>query len=90
MKKIFDDLRTAIEGHSVNCGRARIVDYHIVRTFINRAEAELEAESCEWVHKRYGANCMSGCARVFMNYELLLGFKHCPYCGRKIKITEVE
>ena len=64
-----------------------------VLTLINEAEAKWEADCCVWTElieykQRVYANCR------FTNDSLdamSIGyFKFCPYCGKPIKISEVE
>lgn len=89
MKKIFDGLREQIGDIDVN-------DIDVLQDMalekVDEAEAKWEADCCEWEHKRYHANCLCKCNdnHFFLDYDLVSSFRVCPYCGKPIKIVEVE
>ena len=95
MKQIFDWLREQNgkligEVHSP----ADVVWNNAVKmciTKIDEAEAKWESDCCEWKwHNayRYADSCCEfGTDTHRIN---LLNFKYCPYCGKPIKIVEVE
>lgn len=70
----------------------QIFDWLREQMEVDEAEAKWEAECCEWVHKRYHANCLCKCNdnHFFLDYDLVSSFRVCPYCGKPIKISEVE
>lgn len=92
MKQIFDNLREQIEKCSVEINGTKLLGTHTARILLNRAELEWEADKCEWVHKRYHANCLCKCNdnHFFLDYDLVSSFRVCPYCRKPIKIVEVE
>ena len=61
-----------------------------VLTLINEAEAKWEADCCEWEHGRNYVNCFCRCYGIMVEHDWAIGFKFCPYCGKPIKISEVE
>ena len=58
---------------------------------INRAEAELGSDCCEWEHVRWHSTCLCKCNEyhIKLDYDTVLGFKVCPYCEKKLRIIEV-
>ena len=70
----------------------RIDVYNRTLRYINEAEAKWEAECCEWKKNIYffgGHDYSSGCGtRIPLNS--LEYHKYCPFCGKPIKIAEVE
>lgn len=93
MKQIFDWLREQIKDASFRPFNEVVVYEESVKNIINEAEAKWESECCEWTElieykQRVYANCR------FTNDSLdamSIGyFKFCPYCGKRIKISEVE
>lgn len=54
---------------------------------VDEAEVRLENEVCEWKQNRLNPDFMVQHKRfIKINKE----YKFCPYCGKKIKIVEVE
>ena len=90
MKQIFDWLRGAILDKAFKIYDGTIaVDIHDVGNLINEAEAKWEQDCCEW--KKYEADIIfpykTSCGHSEVFYDT---FKFCPYCGKRIKISEVE
>ena len=96
MKKIFDWLR-----EQVNDGREfehdernecfnNALDYAIRR--VDEAEAKWEADCCEWKYDKgsdisyphYATTCGNSVKNICS------GHTYCGYCGKPIKIVEVE
>ena len=95
MKKIFDELREQmkdrIKAYQTLDVTETAVDVAIKETerfveYINEAEAKWEAELCEWKLDKEIYSYDSSCGHYLDNH----GFKFCPYCGKPIKIVEVE
>ena len=93
MKQIFDWLREQIGNRTDGFNSIAMIDVNRVHDIIDEAESKWEAECCEWTElieykQRVYANCR------FTNDSLdamSIGyFKFCPYCGKPIKISEVE
>lgn len=90
MKQIFDWLREAIcEGSQCINERYYTTVVHSL-SCVNEAEAKWEAECCEWTPTKN---------RVFFTLKASCGdnyfsdgddYNFCPYCGKPIKILEVE
>ncbi len=92
MKQIFDWLRGAILDKAFKIYDGTIaVDIHDVGELINEAEAKWEADCCEWKYVGLTDNPKYVSAHdlweVLTDVEL---WKVCPYCGKPIKIVEVE
>ena len=96
MKQIFDWLRERIEGLSnaeaeyYYASSNDVIEREDTLDLINEAEAKWEADCCEWkqYETKYGTryqNCRATEAPVDT-----FGFKFFPYCGKRIKISEVE
>lgn len=95
MKQIFDWLREQInEAHKLNklrlgLGMRLDAPYNLFNEIINEAEAKWEADCCEWKKYEYDIlfpyKTSCGHSEVFFDT-----FKYCPYCGKPIKISEVE
>lgn len=93
MKQIFDWLREQTgkiigEVHSP----ADVVWNNAVKmciTKIDEAEAKWESEVCEW-KPLSGHSKRRTCHGEFENKEDLEWWNVCPYCGKPIKISEVE
>lgn len=49
-----------------------------------------EADCCEWEHRENYVNCLCKCNGIMVEHNWAIGFKFCPYCGKPIKIVEVE
>lgn len=91
MKQTFDQLRGAILDKAFKVYDGTIaVDIHDVGELINEAEAKWEADCCEWEHKEHYVNCFCKCHGIMVEHDWAIGFKFCPYCGKPIKISEVE
>lgn len=99
MKQIFDWLREQFDKQSINgisengLVVTSFIHSKIAKLCIDEAEAKWESDCCEWTElieykQRVYANCR------FTNDSLdamSIGyFKFCPYCGKRIKISEVE
>lgn len=75
MKQIFDWLREQINEKAFPTHENYSAVWHDdVMNTINEAEAKWEAEVCEW--------------EALGDYHK--SWKFCPYCGKPIKISEVE
>ena len=96
MKQIFEWLREqtgkAYYDNKIRLGKGMKlnVPYNRFVDLINEAEAKWEKEVCEWKHKEYHSCCLSECNGVYEDYDSVLGWEFCPYCGKPIKIVEVE
>lgn len=99
MKREFNWLRGEIEANSVECGGAKIIDMHTVRTLINKTESKLDKiygdwnlDYCEWKVEDAEANLyVTKCEQrqlIFEGTATENDYKFCPYCGRPI--VEVE
>ena len=82
MKKIFKDLRAEIEEKSVTCGNAKIVDFHIVRCLINKAESKLEEKH---IARKPLVNKCPSCNKTVFYIE-----NYCPNCGQHLNWNGVE
>ena len=82
MKHIFDNLRAEIEERSVDCGNSKIVDFHIVRTLINKAESKLEEKR---IAKTPLVNKCPNCRKTVFYVE-----NYCPNCGQHLDWSKVE
>ena len=89
MKQIFEWLREEIEANSVDVSGTDIIGTHRARCLINTAESMWEKDCCEW--KKYEADIIfpykTSCGHSEVFFDT---FKYCPYCGKPIKIVEVE
>ena len=104
MKQIFDWLREQIENRcnyepvdydycDMSCsGEQGFIAREDALDAINEAEAKWEKDCCEWKKNIYffgGHDYSSGCGtRIPLNS--LEYHKYCPFCGKPIKISEVE
>ena len=92
MKEIFDWLREQIKEseHSNPMVTKNYVLREEILFFADEAEAEWKADCCEWkkVHDKYQNTC--GRTRYTHWCSCISLFKFCPYCGKPIKISEVE
>ena len=91
MKQIFDWMRGAIldkafEGYN---GQT-LVDIHDVGNIINEAEAKWESDCCEWKFMEGVEDCRCSCNGYHVDYMVATKYNFCPYCGKSIKISEVE
>ena len=82
MRTIFDELRKDVEENTVLCGNARIVDAHIVRVLINKAESKLEEKH---IAKKPLVNKCPCCNKTVFYVE-----NYCPNCGQKLNWSVVE
>ena len=82
MNHIFENLRKEIEENCVVCGGARIVDFHIVRTLINKAESKWEERN---IPKKPLVNKCPTCQELVVYVE-----KYCPECGQRLNWEGVE
>ncbi len=59
---------------------------------LNEAEEKWEAEVCEWKRPKGYDNCMAehNCEVFFIEHYMVKQFNYCPFCGKPIKISEVE
>ena len=90
MKEIFDWLREQrINTIELRDGRM-CVEVSEVRELINEAEAKWEAECCEW--KNVSCDNWTPSCETNSTYNVfgVAWFRRCPYCGKRIKISEVE
>ena len=92
MKQIFDWLREEIEANSVDVGGTELITMHRARVLVNQAKAKWEAECCEYKPRKaykvgYCYTTMCGKERT---HTLGRESKYCEYCGKPIKIVEVE
>lgn len=87
MNQIFDWLREQIGNIDVN-------DIDVLQDMalekVDEAEAKWESDCCEWKHKEYHTNCFCGHNEGYAEHDFVIGWKFCPYCGKSIKISEVE
>ena len=82
MKHIFENLRNEIEERSVDCGNAKIIDFHIVRALINKAESKM----CEkHIGKKPLVNKCPSCNKTVFYVE-----NYCPNCGQHLNWNGVE
>lgn len=77
---------------SKNCDKCDLQSLKVREIFevINEAEAKWEADCCIWEHRKHYANCLCKCNGIMVEHDLAIGFTTCPYCGKRIKISEVE
>ena len=92
MKQIFDWLRGAILDKAFKIYDGTIaVDIHDVGNIINEAEAKWEADCCEWFERDFEDSFYySHDGKEFDYKNDVKYWKYCPYCGKPIKISEVE
>ena len=90
MTETLNRLKTDIEKVAVEVDGRKIIGVHTVRLLINRAESDWEKDCCEWKHRETHAWCLSDCSGLYEDYDLVFCWKFCPYCGKPIKISEVE
>ena len=94
MKQIFDWLREQNgkligEVHSP----ADVVWNNAVNMCISKideAEAKWKSEVCEWTFMEGVEDCRCGCNGYHVDYMVATKYNFCPYCGKRIKISEVE
>lgn len=94
MKEIFNSIRNkASQCSDKACfmpDDAEVITEKRLKQILDEAEAKWEAEVCEWVHGKHYVNCFCRCYGIMAEHDLAIGFKFCPYCGKPIKISEVE
>ena len=97
MKQIFDWLREQIykDFRTIplqnNRGvKFKVIDVKDVENIIDEAEAKWEQDCCEWVCFKDNDKCLCKCDENNWFIDKSLKFKYCPYCGKRIKISEVE
>lgn len=61
-----------------------------VLSILDEAETKWEEDCCEWKHREHYVNCFCKCYGIMVEHDWAIGFKFCPYCGKPIKISEVE
>lgn len=90
MKQIFNDIRREIDIHSDEAcfipNDMMVISESWMLKKLDEAEAKWEADCCEhkW-NKEYGWYDTS-CRHILKPH----GYNFCPYCGKPIKIIEVE
>ena len=88
MKQIFDWLREQSFGNVKLNGNSFAEIYRI----IDEAEAKWEKDCCEWRRLKGYDNCIGehNCEVFLIERYMLKQFNYCPFCGKRIKISEVE
>lgn len=94
MKQIFDWLREQIKEESANGFGTNGAFFSYLPTVraekvINEAEAKWESEVCEWKPVGYRKEYVEA-HEFWLDKMQAECFKLCPYCGKPIKISEVE
>lgn len=92
MKQIFDWLREQIKDASFRPFNEVVVYEESVQNLINEAEAKWEADCCEWKTTKRNSNLIASphMALYQLSKKDLKDIPYCPYCGKPIKISEVE
>ena len=89
MKQIFDWMRKQpLKAFEVYDGSIGVYPCEVNR-LIDEAEAKWEADCCEWKPSMDTVNIFEAHGKI-MHDLLLKDMKYCPYCGKPIKISEVE
>ena len=99
MKKIFEWMREQFKEdiqwngtHGANKDFSRGIAVEATRGFclVDEAEAKWEAECCEW--KSVSCDNWKPSCETNSTYNVfgVAWFRRCPYCGKPIKIVEVE
>ena len=91
MKKILDWLREQIGDIYVN-------DIDVLQDIalekVDEAEAKWEAECCEWKYCKGNETSYShhktSCGKTLHILMDLKDYHYCQYCGKRIKISEVQ
>lgn len=95
MKQIFDWLREQInEAHKLNklrlgLGMKLDAPYNLFNEIINEAEVKWKADCCVWKY-RSPASYAEAHKRWELISDVMDWWRFCPYCGKPIKISEVE
>lgn len=97
MKQIFDWMREQMrnmtyEADDWNGETYKAVDLDDAEEIINEAEAKWEADCCEYeyhVAPSKDIYFLTSCKNRH-NGMLIANRPYCPYCGKRIKIVEVE
>jgi hypothetical protein len=97
MKQIFDWLRGQIDKKSINgisesgAFVTSFIHSKIAKLCIDEAEAKWESECCEWKFEKelVGISVYKTCLKT-QPYCYDIDKKFCPFCGKPIKISEVE
>ena len=88
IKDQFDWLREQIKDASFRLFNEVVVYEESVQNLINEAEAKREEDCCEWKAHKYWYVHKTSCGMAIGDYHKAWNF--CPYCGKPIKIIEVE
>ena len=99
IKKIFDWMRKEVLDEALIDGEMHSTEdvylsLHDIAEIINEAEAKWEADCCEWEHSvgsetKYPHHKTS-CGVIEHKGIIDSRIKFCPFCGKRIKISEVE
>jgi len=91
-KYVSDEIRDRENGLDLSADRTQLRRFGVEDAIriVAEAEAKWEQDCCEWkqYETKYGTryqNCRATEAPVDT-----FAFKYCPYCGKPIKISEVE
>lgn len=68
----------------------RFVKVSDLEKAINEAEAKWEEDCCVWTFMEGVEDCRCGCNSNHVDYMIVTKYNYCPYCGKHIKISEVE
>lgn len=91
MKKIFEWMRERVNGrHGVYIFGQKYVNLDRMNEIINEAEAKWEAEVCEWKYEKNKPSFARAVHDIPKLVDEIRYWKFCPYCGKPIKISEVE
>lgn len=91
MKQIFDWLREQIGNRTDDFNSIAMIDVNRVHDIIDEAEAKWEAECCEWFERDFEDSFYYSHDGKEIDYKNdVKCWKYCPYCGKPIKISEVE
>lgn len=94
MKQIFDWMHEHLEetAQDVSPNTDKLVVLARVERLLNEAEAKWEAEVCEYKPRKawkIGYCYKTGCGNERTS-TVYSNVKYCEYCGKPIKISEVE
>ena len=93
MKEIFDWLREQIYGNNDKAKNfskdTYVVNKKYVDKIINEAEAKWKEDCCEWKPHDKAKNVLMVHGELHYRHYVS-EWKFCPYCGKQIKISEVE